>query len=236
LIRLAQNLLIRERGGVSAAHGASYKLKAGFNDAQFASGEGEARRPRRRRSGNAWPALPGLRQIVAARGLIEAVSPGRPRRNDSIKETRMSSIANVSSSAAAPAPVNIHPHGHRKGLRTGSTTDSSSGTAAQIPAGTGQNLFGSLLNSLEQVIGVQSLSTAAAPAAASTTGAAAGAATPAPAVSGAAASSAATSAGAAATAQFAGTKLQTYLNNMRNLRANGSQTPNLPGSKVSVSA
>ena len=71
----------------------------------------------------------------------------------------MSSIANLGTAPSAPAAVNIHPHGHKHGSHLqsldGSDSDSGSDTAAQIPAGTAQNVFGSLLQSLEQVIGVQ---------------------------------------------------------------------------------
>jgi len=67
----------------------------------------------------------------------------------------MSLIANLSSAPSALPPVNVHPHGHKRGSHIESTGDSGSDTAAQIPAGAAQNLFGSLLQSLEQVIGVQ---------------------------------------------------------------------------------
>src|ERR1700722_11080002 len=71
------------------------------------------------------------------------------------KETRMSSIANLSSAPTAVPPGNLHLHGHKKGSHVGSTDDSGSDTAAQMPVGAGQNLFGSMLQSLEQAIGVQ---------------------------------------------------------------------------------
>jgi hypothetical protein len=63
-------------------------------------------------------------------------------------------IASTGAAAALPA-LNIHPHGHghKKGLD--SVTDPSSSTASQAPAGSTQNLFGSLLSSLEQIIGAQ---------------------------------------------------------------------------------
>jgi hypothetical protein len=65
-------------------------------------------------------------------------------------------IASLTSPGAAttlPAlNVHSHGHGHKKGLD--SLTDPSSSTAAQ-PAGSTQDLFGSLLSSLEQVIGMQ---------------------------------------------------------------------------------
>jgi hypothetical protein len=72
----------------------------------------------------------------------------------------------VSSSTAAPAipAVSGHSHGgHKKGgsleslfdSSSTSSTDSTSSTAAQLPVGSTQNLFGNLLSSLEQVIGIQ---------------------------------------------------------------------------------
>jgi hypothetical protein len=82
----------------------------------------------------------------------------------------MSSIANLTSTPALPQ-LNIHSHGHKKGSHVESADDSGSDTAAPVPAGTQQNLFGSLLQSLEQVIGVQ-LSAAAPAGTASATAAA----------------------------------------------------------------
>jgi hypothetical protein len=69
----------------------------------------------------------------------------------------MSALSIPSTAAAALPAVNFHPHGHghKKGAETDPFTDSSSTTAAQIPVGSAQNLFGNLLNTLEQVIGVQ---------------------------------------------------------------------------------
>ncbi len=84
----------------------------------------------------------------------------------------MSSIANLTSAPAALPQLNIHPHGHKKGSHVASADDSDSNTAAPVPAGTQKNLFGSLLQSLEQAIGVQ----LSAPAAAAATSAAAAAA------------------------------------------------------------
>jgi hypothetical protein len=66
----------------------------------------------------------------------------------------MSSIASLTSAPTALPQINVHPHGHKKGPHAESSGDSSD-TAAQIPAGAAQNLFGTLLNSLEQVIGVK---------------------------------------------------------------------------------
>jgi hypothetical protein len=74
------------------------------------------------------------------------------------------SLPIASTGAATALPVaNIHPHGHghKKGLdsltdpSSTTATDSSSTAAAQTPAGSTQSLFGSLLSSLEQIIGVQ---------------------------------------------------------------------------------
>ena len=69
-------------------------------------------------------------------------------RNGSIKETHMSSIANLGSAPAALPQLNLHPHGHKKGL-------SGSDTAPQLPVRAKQNLFSNLLQSLEQAIGLQ---------------------------------------------------------------------------------
>ncbi len=70
----------------------------------------------------------------------------------------MSLIPNLTSAASGLPPLNIHTHGHKKGSHAGSADDSGSNSAAQAPAGTVQNLFGTLLQSLEQVIGVQTSS------------------------------------------------------------------------------
>jgi hypothetical protein len=67
----------------------------------------------------------------------------------------MLTIANLTSASSTLPLVNIHPHGHKKGSQAASTGDSGSDTAAQVPVGAAQNLFGTLLQSLEQVIGVQ---------------------------------------------------------------------------------
>jgi hypothetical protein len=69
----------------------------------------------------------------------------------------MSSLAIPSAVASTLPAVNVHPHGHghKKAGSLDPTSDSSSSTAAQIPVGSAQNLFGSLFNSLEQLIGAQ---------------------------------------------------------------------------------
>jgi hypothetical protein len=129
----------------------------------------------------------------------------------------MSTIANLTSSPSALPLVNAHPHGHKKTSQLDPTADSGSSTAAQVPAATAQNLFGSLLQSLEQVIGVQFASTAPSATTAATT---APSTTTGPgAITTAGLTPALTSAGAASYQQ-----------------GNGSLTPKAAGSTVSVTA
>jgi hypothetical protein len=184
--------------------------------------------------------------IAAARGNFLPLEPSSTdfraiarSQRPNFKETRMSSIANLSSAPSALPPVNVHPHGHKRGSHVESTEDSSSDTAAQIPPGAAQNLFGSLLQSLEQVIGVQPTTATPAATATPTTATLATAATT-PASAGAAAGTASTSSSVGAgspSASSASTLLQNYLNNLaQNLQANGSQTAKLAGSSVSVNA
>jgi hypothetical protein len=138
----------------------------------------------------------------------------------------MSLIPNLSSAPSALPAVNVHPHGHKRGLHIESAHDSSTDTAAQIPPGAAQNLFGSLLQSLEQVIGVQPATAAASSGTASSAGTVASAA---------ATTSSATTGGPPASS--AGTLLQNYLNNLsQNLQANGSQAAKNAGSNLSVNA
>ncbi len=110
----------------------------------------------------------------------------------------MSSIANLGAASAALPQLNIHPHGHKKGLDALSTDLSSSDSTAQLPVPAAKNLFSNLLQSLEQVIGLQS--TPASPAAA------------APGTGTTAAASAATAA-ASTSAATGNTLLQNYLHN-----------------------
>ncbi|HEY4446259.1 MAG TPA: hypothetical protein VGN30_18400 [Steroidobacteraceae bacterium] len=131
----------------------------------------------------------------------------------------MSTIPALTSAPSAFPLVNIHPHGHKKGSQVDSSGNSGSTTAAQVPPATAQNLFGSLLQSLEQVIGVQLSATA--PATASTAASTAGAGT-------ADTDSAATASTNAANATSAGAA--SYL------QTNGSQTSKAAGSNVSVNA
>jgi hypothetical protein len=75
----------------------------------------------------------------------------------------MSVISALGSAAAALPPINPHLHGHKKGSHVQSADDTNAGgSAGQVPAGLQQSLFGSLLNSLERVIGVQATATAGA--------------------------------------------------------------------------
>jgi hypothetical protein len=110
----------------------------------------------------------------------------------------MSSIANLGAASAALPQLNIHPHGHKKGLDALSTDLSSSDSTAQLPVPAAQNLFSNLLQSLEQVIGLRS--TPASPAGA------------APATGSTAAASTATAA-ASTSAATGNTLLQNYLHN-----------------------
>ena len=65
----------------------------------------------------------------------------------------MSSITSLSPTSAAFPPVNTHAHGHKHGSQMDS---------ADAPTGAVQNLFGSLLQTAEKVIGLQSGPAAAA--------------------------------------------------------------------------
>lgn len=90
----------------------------------------------------------------------------------------MSSLAIPSAVTSTLPAVNIHPHGHghKKGSVLDPSDDSTSSTAAQIPVGSTQNLFGSLFNSLQQIIGARPVPAAANPAASTGSAAAASAA------------------------------------------------------------
>jgi hypothetical protein len=79
----------------------------------------------------------------------------------------MSSLAIPSAVTSTLPAVNIHPHGHghKKGSPLDPAADSSSDTTAQIPVGSTQNLFGSLFNSLQQIIGARAVPAATNPAA-----------------------------------------------------------------------
>jgi hypothetical protein len=146
-----------------------------------------------------------------------------------------SSIASLSSAPSALSSITAHSHGHKKGSRVESTSSDSDGDAmTPVPAGTQQNLFSSMLQSLEQVIGVQpataASASAAAPAgntAASTKASTAAAGSPATAAPTTAASAAATATSTAA--------LQKYLHNVSS-QSNDIRFPTVTGSNVSASA
>ncbi len=96
----------------------------------------------------------------------------------------MSSLTMPAAVTAALPAVNLPPHGHGHGHKKASpldlTSNSSSNTAAPIPVGTAQNLFGSLFSSLQQIIGGQPAPTSpAAPTASPAGSAAAGSVAPA---------------------------------------------------------
>jgi hypothetical protein len=64
----------------------------------------------------------------------------------------MSVIATAAPASTASPIVDLFNHGHKKG-KVGSGSDPSAASSAQAPT-TSQGLFSSLLDSLEQVIGV----------------------------------------------------------------------------------
>ena len=145
-----------------------------------------------------------------------------------------SSIASLSSAPSALSSITAHSHGHKKGLRVESKSSDSDGDAmTPVPAGTQQNLFSSMLQSLEQVIGVQPATAASTSAAAPAGSAAAGAKAKTTAAGGPAAASA-TPASAAATAGSTAA-LQKYLHNV-STQSNDLRFPTAVGSKVSASA
>lgn len=85
----------------------------------------------------------------------------------------MSSIANLSSAPPTLPGLNIHTHGHKKGLHA-HPSDESGDSAAPPPARATQSLFGRLLESLEKVIGAKlGVATSAAASAAASAGASA---------------------------------------------------------------
>ncbi|MEP6548400.1 MAG: hypothetical protein ABJD53_13150 [Gammaproteobacteria bacterium] len=153
----------------------------------------------------------------------------------------MSAIANLRSAPAAFPPLNLHPYSHKKGphVRSPEDSGSSSDSAAAVPKALRQNLFGSLLNSLERAIGVQL--TAPATAASASTNVAAGsthAATAGPTNSTGADSPSAAAPATSATVngQSSITLLQNYLNNLaHNPRTDGPPAATFAGSNVSIS-
>jgi BRCT domain type II-containing protein len=138
----------------------------------------------------------------------------------------MSSIASLSSAPSALSAITAHSHGHKKGSHVESTSNDSDGDAmTPVPAGTQQNLFSSMLQSLEQVIGVQPAT-------------AASASTAAPAVSSAAGSPAQlahTTPASAATAASSNAALQKYLNKVSS-QINDVRFPTVAVPKLSLKA
>ena len=149
----------------------------------------------------------------------------------------MSAVTNLSSvSPSALPPVNLHGHGHKHGSHVESTDASNDSTSndalGQAPAGSTQNLFGTLMQTLEQVIGLQSSTT--------TPATTASAATPAAAASATTSASAATASAAnstSSTQQQQSMLLQNYLNNLSHkAQADGAQSPKVAGSSISTNA
>lgn len=102
------------------------------------------------------------------------------------------SLLPISSAASTTVPsVNFHVHGHKKGSHVGGASDSNSATG-QNPSAP-ESLFSNLLQSVQQVIGLQ-MTTAAAATATSATSAVTGAASTAANVAGATAATSPTSA------------------------------------------
>ncbi len=158
----------------------------------------------------------------------------------------MSSLPSLSSASSALATLNVHAHGHKKGSQVGSTTDAASpGTTAKGAASSVQNLFSSLLQSLEQVIPGGSAAAAAFTPATNTSATAGTAGAPATGAVGASPATAAASAtttaaqsgGTAGSTQSGSSLLQNYLNTLTHtLRTDGTQLNTLAGPSVSARA
>jgi hypothetical protein len=204
--------------GVSSATGPS--------DAIYRRARRDAKRSIGRWGGNVWPLL----RRRAARHCRWDPHPAyyscESSREASIKEIRMSSIANLSSAPSALSAITTHSHGHKKGSSVESTNPSDGDAMTPVPAATQQNLFSSMLQSLEQVIGVQPAT--ATPASAST-------ASTASAASGSAAAAAPTTPASAAAAASSNSALQKYLNNVSS-QSNDLRLPTVAGSNVRVNA
>jgi hypothetical protein len=92
----------------------------------------------------------------------------------------MSPLAIPASLTASLPALNVHPHGHghKKGSDLDLSTDSTSSTAAQVPATTAQNLFSKAFTALERLIGLTPPAASSPAAAPSTNSAAASIAAP----------------------------------------------------------
>src|SRR5258708_3037063 len=126
----------------------------GTIDAVFAPYRRDAKQAVRRLGGNAWPFLPDAANHCRS-DLHPRIHERERHRDVSIKENHMLPIPNLTSASSALPTLNIHAHGHKKGSHVGSPDDSTSSSAAQAPPGSVQNLFGTLLQSVEQVISLQ---------------------------------------------------------------------------------
>jgi hypothetical protein len=71
------------------------------------------------------------------------------------------SINPVQSAAPALPGLHLQGHGHKKGVHGATRSDAATVASDQGPAGSTQNLFGSLLNSVEELIGVKPAAAAA---------------------------------------------------------------------------
>jgi hypothetical protein len=97
-----------------------------------------------------------MRQIAAAFAAVGGNKlPACISVKDSLrKETAMSTIANLTNTQSLLQQLDTHSLGHKKAGHVKSPDDSSNDTAAQVPASTAKSSFGSLLESLEKVVGV----------------------------------------------------------------------------------
>jgi hypothetical protein len=57
--------------------------------------------------------------------------------------------------SSAASSLSLHGHAHKRGIHDDSEDSSAAHPAGQAPAGTTQGLFSSLLDSVEQLIGVK---------------------------------------------------------------------------------
>ena len=87
----------------------------------------------------------GGRQLIAVSRLLDYPQ----------KETAMSSIVNLTNTPSLLQQLNVPSHAHRKGSPVHSSDDTGDTTAARVPASTVKNSFGSVLESLEQLIGLK---------------------------------------------------------------------------------
>jgi hypothetical protein len=65
-----------------------------------------------------------------------------------------SSIPAAANAALSSTIPQLHGHGHKRGMQLDALTDSGSTSAGKTPGGSTQDLFGTLLSSLEEVAGI----------------------------------------------------------------------------------